>query len=223
MVGMSEKNDSTPAVVPAAPAAGRSPIRDFVFVGLVTAIVGFIGGWFARETSTPPPAIPAAAAVPAAAPQMPATAEQPEVSPQLREKIAELEKLSMQDPENLDIALQLGHGYYDAGAFDRAIPLYEKVLPTRPNDANLITDMGVAYRNVGQIEKALELFRRAQKADASHWQSRYNEAIVLSFEQGKKDQAKKILAELRSLPDPKVKEAVERLERAIDAHGGGQG
>ena len=66
----------------------------------------------------------------------------------------------------------------------------------------------------GKYEEALEQFNKAVKLDPDHWQSRYNQAVVLGIDLKRYDDASRILAELAKLqpgnPD------VARLAAEVD-------
>ena len=192
--------------------------RDHLLTALIGILAGFIGGYLVgQKEAAPRAAIPAAATASAPAPQvMGAPAGEQAISPEARAQIAELEKMFSEAPQSPELALQLGHAYYDTRQFARAIEMYERVLPARPADPNLLTDLGVCYRNSGNVDKALQLFEQASAADSNHWQSKFNQAIIYSFDRGNQKKALAILAELKK--NPKAVEAVGQLERAIKAH-----
>lgn len=206
--------DTTPSN--AAPAATPAPRpsgfgRDHVLTLLVGALAGFIGGYLVAQKQAP-----AVASMPAPAAAVNPAGGGPSIPPDLQQKIAGLEAMHEKNHDDVDIALQLGHAYYDTQQWEAAKNVYEEVLPKRDKDPNLLTDLGVCYRNLGDTDRALALFDKAAALDKTHWQSRYNQAIVYTFDQGQQEKAKAILAEL--VKNPQAAEAATRLQRAIEAH-----
>jgi tetratricopeptide (TPR) repeat protein len=155
-----------------------------------------------------------AAAPQAAAPQMPSMPPgggnpmempgRPAVDPNVRQHLQEAEAAARMKPGDYDALVHLGNSAYDAREFAQAADAYERALKIRPNDANVMTDLGTAYRNEGQVDKALDMFRRARAADPKHWQSLYNEVIVLAADKGDAAGARaafeKLKAEQPNLP-----------------------
>ena len=84
-----------------------------------------------------------------------------------------------------------------------------------PSDTDVMTDLGITYRGLRQFDKALDMFHQAKALDPKHWQSYYNEVVVLAFDLKKTAEAKQILAELQQMqpgnPDvAKLADAVAR-------------
>jgi len=103
------------------------------------------------------------------------------------------------DPRNLPAAVRLANLHHDAGMFEQAIPFYEKALELAPHDADLLTDNGICHEQLQRFDEALVLFRRAQEANANHWQSLYNIVVVAGFHLGRIDEADKALARLEQI------------------------
>jgi cytochrome c-type biogenesis protein CcmH/NrfG len=106
----------------------------------------------------------------------------PAIDPAFRQRLVDAQAAVAAKPGDYDALVLLGNAAYDAREFAQAADAYERALKIRPNDPNVMTDLGTAYRNEGQVEKALELFRKARAADPKHWQSLYNEVIVLALD-----------------------------------------
>jgi cytochrome c-type biogenesis protein CcmH/NrfG len=94
-------------------------------------------------------------------------------------KIETLEKLTRENPENIENWIQLGHIYYDTDQIKEAINAYETALKIKPDVPNILTDLGVMYRRAGDPKKAVAKFDQAMAADPSHQISRFNKGIVL--------------------------------------------
>lgn len=97
----------------------------------------------------------------------------------LAARIAQLEKLTKQQPDNAESWANLGHAYFDSNQFAQAITAYNKSLDIRPGNADLLTDLGVMYRRNQQPEKAIEAFNRAIKENQKHEQARFNKGVIL--------------------------------------------
>ena len=170
--------------------------------------------------TTPVPAMGAdsKAGVPGAPPMSdpaPPMAGMPVVDPAVRQRLQDAQTVVVAKPGDYDSLVHLGNAAYDAREFAQAVDAYEKALKLHPDDANVMTDLGTAYRNEGQPDKALELFRKARAADPTHWQSLFNEVIVLAMDKHDHEGANTALARLKKehpgLP------AIQGLEQQIGA------
>jgi len=86
---------------------------------------------------------------------------------------------TLDNPEDLDAWINLGHQYFDIGRPEAAIDAYEKALAIDDNNADVWTDLGVMYRRTGKPRKAIEAFNRAIAIDPRHEISRFDKGIVL--------------------------------------------
>jgi hypothetical protein len=205
----------------------------FAFGGLV---LGFITAWFMFEkVTTLQPARLVAGQTPAAAAgtgapagTMPGLGGAPSGMPLDMSKLEALQRQLDQDPDNPDVMLALAHETYDiaqqvpnpAGSrplWQQARDLYSRYVELRPNDPNLpnvLSDLGVSYQELGEDDRALEIFQRVRAMAPGHWQSLYNQVVVLAF--AKKDfaGATKVLDEL--LQEQPNNEDVKRLAAAVE-------
>lgn len=94
-------------------------------------------------------------------------------------QIFELEKMTSENPDNVDAWIQLGNLYFDTDNYEKAITAYKKSLKLKPDNANVLTDMGIMYRRSGKPSKAVETFDKAIKLDSNHEQALFNKGIVL--------------------------------------------
>ncbi|MBK9090614.1 MAG: tetratricopeptide repeat protein [Holophagales bacterium] len=180
---------------------------DRILFAALGALVGFAGAWVSLEgrhtVATPAPAMGADpnAGVPGAPPMngpaaaMPAG--MPAVEPAARQRLQDALAVAAAKPGDYDALVQLGNAAYDVREFAQAADAYERALKLHPDDANVMTDLGTAYRNEGQFDKALELFRKARASDPKHWQSLYNEVIVLAMDKHDHEGADAALARLK--------------------------
>lgn len=192
----------------------------FLLVGLMG---GFLAGYISHEAmdGVQPAriaaggALPAAMPGPGAAPQAAASASSP------MEEINRLQQAIAANPEDADAILRLANLSFDIQRWERAAELYERYLALRPGDPDVLTDLGITFRARGDFERALVLFREAQAQAPDHWQARFNEVIVLAFDQHQLDAAEKALAVLaEKLPgSPDVTRLGDEIRRLREANG----
>jgi len=144
-------------------------------------------------------------------------------------RLDQLQQQVQADPNNPDAILALAHETYDiaqqvpnpAGSrplWMQARDLYTRYVELRPQDPelpNILSDLGVSYQELGEFDQALEIFRRVQGIAPDHWQSLYNQVVVLAFSKKEIEEARRVLAELQRVqpnnPD------VQRLAEAVEA------
>jgi Flp pilus assembly protein TadD len=203
----------------------------FAVVGL---LLGFIGGYMLHEVmvSRQPPrltpemraqivASPNAggAPMPGEAPQgAPAAAPGTGTGPAMAE-VQQLQAALEQNPNDADVIRRLADLNFDIQNWARAQQLYARYLELRPGDANVMTDLGISFRESRQYDQALEQFKKAQEVDPRHWQSYYNEVVVLAFDLKRFDEADRSLAKLQELQpgNPNVAKLAEAVARSRGA------
>lgn len=147
------------------------------------------------------------------------------------EIMRQLEGLQQQlarDPNNADLVLAVANESFDvanqvpnpAGSrplWMQARELYTRYLEMRPQDPNLpnvLSDLGVSHQELGEYDQALSMFRRAREIAPDHWQSLFNQVVVLAFNMRQFDEAQQVLEELQRVqpnnPD------VQRLATAVE-------
>ena len=116
------------------------------------------------------------------------------------------------DPANADDLL---NDEQRRANYARAKELYERYLTLRPAEPGVLTDLGVSLRGLGQFQEAMARFEEAQKLESDHWQSLYNEVVVLAFDLKDMPKAQAVLRRLRQLqPDnPEVTRLAEEVAR----------
>jgi tetratricopeptide (TPR) repeat protein len=209
--------------------------RDNLLFALLGLVLGFISAYWmfeAMATRQPARLVPGAVAAdphqglgPGAgqppgqaagqgAPGAPGAGEQGmmEDIQQLRQRVAE-------NPNDADAVLRLANANFDIQNWQRARELYMQYLKLRPNEPDVITDLGITYRATGEYDQALGFFRQAQGIAPQHWQSRFNEAVVLAFDLKQFEKAEEILADLRRMqPDnPNIQQLAAEIERQRNA------
>ena len=121
----------------------------------------------------------------------------PAINPEVRQRVQDALAVVAAKPGDYDALVHLGNAAYDAREYAQAIDAYEKALKIRSDDPNVMTDLGTACRNVGDVDRALDLFRKARAIDPKHWQSLYNEVVVLALDKHAHAEADAALARLK--------------------------
>jgi tetratricopeptide (TPR) repeat protein len=214
--------------------------KDNLIFAAFGLLVGFVTAWLMFEKVTmrqPPRAVPgqsaatAMGAPPAPSTGMPGAGAPGGAASGAPLDMSRLEQLQQQvqaNPDNPDMILALAHESYDiaqqvpnpAGSrplWQQARDLYIRYIELRPQDPelpNILSDLGVSYQELGDFDQALEIFRRVQAMAPDHWQSLYNQVVVLAFSKKEIEEARKVLAELQRVqpnnPD------VQRLAAAVE-------
>lgn len=164
----------------------------FLLVGLLG---GFITGYLAHEAmASRQPSRHGTGGAAATAPAGAPGAQMPEIEA-LRRKVEA-------NPKDAEAVVALANANFDIQNWARAAELYQQYERLRPGNPDVITDLGVCFRALGQFDRALAEFRRAQGLSAEHWQSRFNEVIVLAFDLADFTAAEQALQRLQTLrPD----------------------
>jgi tetratricopeptide (TPR) repeat protein len=98
--------------------------------------------------------------------------------------------------QNTGAWIQLGHTYFDADQYEKAIHAYNKALELNPNNADVLTDLGIMYRRSGKPKEAVKSFEKAILVDPKHENSRLNKGIVLMHDLNDKSGAIRAWEEL---------------------------
>lgn len=186
--------------------------RDNILFALTGILVGFIAGYLMQETMAtrqPPRLVHGQQAMAAPGAGGPGGPGQPTgMSPQAQaqaqaEEIAQLEAYLETNPEDPRVAvLRLANLTYDTGDWPGCVKYYEKFLELEPGQPDVFSDLGVCYRELGEPDKAIASFHKAQEIAPDHWQSMFNEVVILAFDLQDYDRAEQVLEELRALqPD----------------------
>lgn len=131
------------------------------------------------------------------------------------EEIRKLKEYVDQHPEDAEAVRRLANLNFDIGNWARARDLYLQFEKVATADADLLTDLGITFRELGESDQALTRFRQAEKLAPEHWQSRFNQAIVLGIDLSRFDEAIQILDQLRSLQptNPEIDRLAGEIEK----------
>jgi len=99
------------------------------------------------------------------------------------------------DPEYLEMAARL---FDEAGYFQKAIPLYRRLLAVSPNDQEILAALVTDLQAIGDNNGALEVWRRLAKV-ASNRASVYRAIAVFLEKIGRDDELLEILEQLHDL------------------------
>lgn len=83
-----------------------------------------------------------------------------------------------QDPDNVQLNVQMGNLLFDSQEFEDAIPYYDKALELEPHNPDVIVDLGVCYFNLEEYQKAKGLFEEALTVNPNHVNALYNLGVV---------------------------------------------
>lgn len=198
--------------------------RDNLLSIVIGVLVGFIAGYLLHEVMAarqPPRLVHGDAAAVPAAPGAPPTGAGGALSEsQARmEEIRSLEAYLAENPADADAVLRLANLSWSVESWGRCVELFERYLELRPESPGVLSDMGICYRSLGRLDRALELFDRAQSLDPAHYESRFNEAVVLGLDQREFEAAERVIEELRALrpDDSQVDALAEEIARRRSA------
>jgi cytochrome c-type biogenesis protein CcmH/NrfG len=83
-----------------------------------------------------------------------------------------------QDPNNMQLNVQMGNMLFDSQKYEDAIPYYNKALELEPGNPDVIVDVGVCYFNLDDFARAKELFQQALTKSPNHINALYNLGVV---------------------------------------------
>jgi cytochrome c-type biogenesis protein CcmH/NrfG len=115
------------------------------------------------------------------------------------------------DPKNADGLQGLANIYYDRNAHKEAIPIYERYLELRPDDASARTDLGTMYLYAGDAARSIATYQDVIKRSPSFLQAHYNLAVTYHRE-GRDKEALASLQTARGLAtEDKVRRQIDEM------------
>jgi tetratricopeptide (TPR) repeat protein len=104
-----------------------------------------------------------------------------EAKGQLKEAIAEYDRVVGWDPKNADAHFRLGNALRRNGELDRAVAAYSRALELDPKFVNALCGRGIVYcDHLGQPEKAVSDYSRAIELDPKFVDAWFNRSISRS-------------------------------------------
>lgn len=179
--------------------------KDNLLFAVVGILIGFVAGFLLKEAMDlrqPPRILPGQGVVdgqgqpPGGDPSMGGQGEQGgPASTEVQELVAHLRE----HPDDADAVRRLADLNFNIQNWPRGVELYSRYLELRPGDPDVLSDLAVCYRGLGEMDKALSTLRQAQQAAPQHWQSVYNEVIILAFDLKQFDAATQVLEKLKAM------------------------
>lgn len=201
--------------------------KDSLIAAVFGVLIGFIAGYLMHEVMASrqpqrfvagaPNSMPGAQSMPGAGAPGAPQAEQG-AAQALQQEMQSLEQFVQQNPDNADAIRRLADLNFEQQSWPRARDLYTRFLELQPGNPDVLSDLGVVYRGLGEHDKALAHFDEAQRRLPDHWQSRYNEIIVL-LDLKRFDEAQQVMTELEKLQpnNPNVTQLAQELQRQRNA------
>lgn len=142
-------------------------------------------------------------------------------------KLDALQAQLQQNPQNPELILAVANESFDIASkagkapfvWQQARDHYLQYIALKEPNPDVLSDLGVTYRELGQFDDALKTFQQAEKMAPEHWQSKYNQVIVLAFDLKQYDKAQSILEDLQKLhPDnPDIQQLAAAVARERSA------
>jgi tetratricopeptide (TPR) repeat protein len=89
-----------------------------------------------------------------------------------------LEEQAAQNPQDVNVRVNLANYLYDHQRWQQAIEWYQKALALDPKNVSARTDLGTAYFNAGNPQEALREYRESLQYDPTHQPTLFNSIIV---------------------------------------------
>ena len=137
--------------------------------GVAGLLFGVIIGYLLGVSQAGSPLPLAAAAAPAASPQVAMVNEQ---------ELQSFRNILVSDPKNVPANIELANRLYDATRYAEAIPYYQRAFAGDPKNVNVSTDLATSLHYAGRPDEALAQFERSLTIDPAHGQTLFNVGIV---------------------------------------------
>jgi len=121
-------------------------------------------------------------------------------------------------PDNVEVMVNLGNAYFDAGRYEDAEKSYAKALTKKSDDLNVRTDLGLTFifRDKPDYDRAIQELKRVLDVDPNHVQALQNLTVAYT----KKADAANANASLAKLEQtdagnsaiPKLREEIQKIQ-----------
>jgi len=190
--------------------------RQLAAVGTVAVLIGFILGFFTARILNEPPSRDLASS----------EETMPENHPGLEtmEQVREMSLKAGEEPENIEVRVELGNTFYDMGRYDVAERWYREALELDPGQPRVSTDLGTALLFLGRTEEAIAQYRQSLSVQPDHAQSLQNLGVAL-FSQEKFGEAIEVWQQLiEKHPDyeenSRIREQIRTAKERMSNPGG---
>jgi tetratricopeptide (TPR) repeat protein len=133
-------------------------------------IVGWVLADLNRELSTSPAAAAQAAPAPVP-PQNTVTLDE--------ERMRSLTELAEKEPDNVEVAVELGTSYFEVERFEDAVRWYEEALRRDPRNVDASARLGLTLFLTQGADRALQQLEQALSLDPNYPGALFNKGIVL--------------------------------------------
>lgn len=144
--------------------------RQIIAIGISGVLIGFILGFFTARVLVEP----APARIPAQAESLPGN--HPGV--EIMENVQKLTTQAEEEPENIEVRVELGNTFYDMGRYDVSVRWYREALDLNPGQALVSTDLGTSLLFLGKTEEAIAQYRHSLSVQPGHPQSMQNLGVA---------------------------------------------
>jgi len=112
------------------------------------------------------------------------------------------------NPQELEL---LGSQYFEAGIYDKAVEIYEKILQKTPGNVEVYNDMGLALHYMKRSDEAVNILKKGTQAAPSYQRIWLSLGFVL-MSTGRNDEAKAALKRATELnPETDVGQEAKKM------------
>ena len=112
------------------------------------------------------------------------------------------------NPQELEL---LGNQYFEAGIYDKAVEIYEKILQKTPGNVDAYNDMGLALHYMKRSDEAVNILKKGTQAAPSYQRIWLSLGFVL-MSTGRNDEAKAALKRATALnPETDVGQEAKKM------------
>jgi tetratricopeptide (TPR) repeat protein len=185
--------------------------RQIISIGTAGIIIGFILGFFSARILIDTPSAEFAGS------EESLPGNHPGID--VMEKVHKLTLQSEENPENIEVRVELGNTFYDIGRYDVSARWYQEALDLDPDQARVSTDLGTSLLFLGKTEEAITQYRHSLAVQPGHGQSMQNLGVAF-FSLGEYQEAIDVWKELlEKNPDyedaDKIREQITAAEEKI--------